>query len=239
MSRLRSRALMMEPQADAFTSIFAAGELISHWKFDDAPGILVDSHGSNTLTNNGAVATTTGKLGQAADFVGSGSLSCASNASLQTGGINWLLACWVFMAQPGASRGTIASKDLGSNREYGLYIADDGASNVKIDTEIFASGSYVGGHSITGLTKDVWSFIMYGFDGTNYKLSIDGGAFSDQTFGATSSGTAAFHIGDNVFGGGHQYMQSAIDSFTFAKTAPTTALRDALYAGGAGLDYPF
>ena len=42
--------------------------LISHWKLDESSGNAADSHGSNTLTNNGSTPFVAAKINNGADF---------------------------------------------------------------------------------------------------------------------------------------------------------------------------
>jgi hypothetical protein len=64
--------------------------LIAWWSMDETSGTRFDSHGTNALSDNGNVGTTTGVVGNAASFDGLDDyLSIADNLALSTGDIDW------------------------------------------------------------------------------------------------------------------------------------------------------
>src|SRR5207253_1525524 len=68
--------------------------LVACWPLDEASGNATDAVGSSTLTSNGSVGATTGKVGTGSrTFNGSSQyLNAASSATLQTGAIDFSVA---------------------------------------------------------------------------------------------------------------------------------------------------
>lgn len=230
--------LMMEPAAAEGDSIFAPGELVSHWKFDAATGQLVDSFGTNHLTKNGTVGSVSGKFGEAADFSGAGSLSCANNPTLQTGGRpKWFYCGWLYAQRPSSTRYMLA-KDVIGQREFNIGLEQRAGAACGLTSDLFELGSYVGSlsHPID-YTLAAWNFWIYGFTGMHMVCAINDEDFAGVEFDGTSSGTADLYIGDSVVGGGHAYLQTPLDSVTFAYADPTEK-RDALFALGVGVENP-
>lgn len=89
--------------------------LVSYWKLDEASGTRADSHGSNDLTDNNTVGSTTGKLNNAASFVAANSeYLSATGSDLTAGTGSMTLAGWLRVNSLAANR-PIASK--GASRD--------------------------------------------------------------------------------------------------------------------------
>src|SRR5438045_2871876 len=72
--------------------------LVSHWTLNEASGTRVDSHGSNDLTDNNTVASTTGKLGDAANVVRNNVewLSSSSGDFALSSTEDWSFSIWIY-----------------------------------------------------------------------------------------------------------------------------------------------
>jgi len=103
-------------------------DLVAFWELEEVSGTRVDAHGANDLTDNNTVASTTGKVGNCADFEASNSesLSIADNAALSMGvNQSFTVNCWVNMESN--TNGAIVAKMSGSNGEYYVsYLASGG-----------------------------------------------------------------------------------------------------------------
>lgn len=122
---------------------FLDDDIVAYWKLDEASGDAADSVGSNTLTNNNTVAFTTGKLNNCADFESgsSESLSIADNAALSiTGALT--ISMWVnheSLPAANATR-TYAGKTDGANEiSYRLAYRDDTAGSGNVGLTFFVS----------------------------------------------------------------------------------------------------
>jgi len=129
------------------------------WKFEDTPGILVDSEGDYTLTDHGTVVNVAGKVGEAADFTPDGDYFTNSGA---TNDYNWdtskkcTICAWVNIDNfPGAgefhqifSKGT----DGGSDYVFSIYVNENGrlgscfcvnANHETYECEVYGSANMV------------------------------------------------------------------------------------------------
>src|SRR5947209_16066652 len=88
-----------------------------------------------TLTDHNGVTFVTGPP-VAAHFTGSQYFSCASNGSLQTGNIDFAIACQVKLDDNSADH-QIVSKDASGQREYELLYF---AASLSFRFQVFASG---------------------------------------------------------------------------------------------------
>ncbi len=103
--------------------------LIAYWSLDELSGTRFDTHGSNNLSDAGAVGNGTLVQGKAADFEvdGSGRLTIADNAALSFGDEDFSFAIWVKTETQAGSMRIIGKWEGGGNNEYLLYY--DGGSD--------------------------------------------------------------------------------------------------------------
>lgn len=221
---------------------------------DDGGNVnLVGSHAGVTLTNNNGVTLATGeKVGDgAAQFASasSQSLSVADNAELSTGDMDIWLAAWIWAdALTGGTFPNIAGKNTGTaaTMEYFLQI------NATALTIAFATGGAAqrSVSSATTIATGQWIFVMGYHDSVNdvNGISINGEAFTTATTSGTepSDTTTAFRIGARSLGAsGDRFFDGRIDAVAVGKSpalgiaALATEIRDRLYNGGSGREYPF
>lgn len=215
--------------------------LVSYWKLDEASGTRNDTHGSNHLTDNNTVTSTSGKINNAAQFANGNSeyLSCTSNSDLQTGDIDFTFTAWI---QPQTSFPTggeiIVGKDVdtpSSSRDYTIDIRDTAAIRFYING---------GGTSIvTGptLSLSTWYFVVAWHDAAanTVNLQVDNGTVNSSSTGGEVPQTsgAEFRIGARAYAGFEGYFNGLIDEVGFWKRTLTTQERSDLYNGGSGLAY--
>lgn len=214
--------------------------LVSYWKLDEASGSRADSHGSNTLTDNNTVLSATGKINSAADFEATNTeyLSCADNASLSTGDIDFTLTCWV-NAESLATYPVMLRKgsDINDNIEYVLYY--DTVNNV-LKFGVTFSGTYGEVSSGSSISTATWYFITCHHDSVNNQIAISVNDGTLQTASWTigvDDSSHPFCIGASV--GQSLWWDGLIDEVGFWKRVLTSGERTQLYNGGSGLAYPF
>jgi hypothetical protein len=220
--------------------------LISHWALSEASGDAVDSHSTNTLTEtSGTIASATGKVGNARDFEAGDTeyFAIASNASLQTGDIDWTGSVWVNAESLGANT-VIAARDdiLTSNREWILLFDNDGGG--KFTFGVFNASTNVGSAIWgTAASTATWYHIIFWHDAGNNQIGItvnNGTPVVNATTGAPAVTTTALHVGSVLFSGSpNLYWDGLIDEFSFWKRVLTSDERTTLYNAGAGLAYPW
>ncbi len=213
--------------------------LQAYWNLSD----LSDAYGASTLTNNGGVTFVPGKVGNAANFVATQTLSNAGNAALVSNGGDIWVAGWVHPATTGAQ---ILAVKAGDSPPFNIdwAVSISGAGRV-VFRHRFPSNSAV------TLAAGVWTFFMGYFNqgignaGT-ILVSINGGAFStlSNSSSVTESASSPLQFGADLDGTTNPFT-GMLDSFAFGRLAPggilvptATEIRDKLYNGGVGITWP-
>lgn len=163
-------------------------------------------------------------------------LSVASNASLQTGDIDWSVTGWIYLDTVAGQSKTIISKAATSvNREYDLFVTTAG----KLQLQVWSGGSTKIGDvtSTATLSATTWYFIYAYHDSVNnfVGVSVNAGSIdTSATTGAGATSTAALCVGANPDAGTVQYFNGRIDSLSFEKYILSAAEVTSLYNYGLG-----
>ncbi len=213
-------------------------DLVSYWTLNEASGTRNDSHGTNHLTDNNTVASNTGKVGNAAEFVGASSeyLSKAYNASLTVDdAVSFSFAGWVYLDSTAGLSTFFAS--AGAYTPYGLaYDNVGGASNLRFDA-YFNNTTLINGALSTG----TWYFLAAGHDAPSSQtwMQVNGGTrvtTADGGFAVTDDAAGPFYIGRSAAG---EYLSGRVDELGFWKRYLSSAEVIELYNSGSGRDYAY
>ena len=212
-----------------------------YWTVDQPSGQRVDLVSGEHLDPTGAPSAVTGKLGSAVQLQRASSqyLSRASTATLQTGNIDFTVACWVNPS--GADNQIILQKWAAGQKEYTLNQAVG-----YFEFYVSADGTLDGG-SIIGATTlaNVWQLVIAWHDATNNLIGIQVNTARTQSAYALgiTVGTAPFNVGHNsnvVVPPEQEFFDGMIDGVGYWKNRVLTlAERLGLYNFGQGNDYPF
>lgn len=212
--------------------------LVSWWSLDEASGTRNDSHGTNHLTDNNTVGSTTGVKGNAAQFVAanSESLSVASNASLETGNVDFWLGGWIRFTSIGDYRFLINKDNNGAAREWSLYYAND---NPKTFSFYVVRGGVVEIRAASLIpTTSTWYLVQAWHDNSDNSIYIrvNDGTIHTTSLGGTPSATAAaLELGKRSSALFHNGLMDEV--FYFKNRVPTTDDLDFMYNGGSGRTY--
>ena len=220
--------------------------LISAWELNEASGNALDSHGSNTLTDNNTVGSGTGLVyGTARDFEATDGeyLSRASNASLQTGDIDFSLGACVKFGSKGATRVVLGKWPATGSFEYLLYY-DSGADRFSFAVSSTGSGNpgefaAVAANNLGAPSVGVWYHLVAWHDATANQIGIAVNAGTPNTTahsGGVRAGTAPLNVGRND-DGDTNFWDGLIGPVRIWKRVLTSQERTDLYNGGAGLAY--
>lgn len=231
---------------EGVASVAASGlltSLISYWTLDEASGTRVDSvtASGNDLTDNNTVTQNPGIISNAAQFTAANleSLSKASNASLQTGDIDFTLAGWVYRDSHGFQQ-PFGKRQNGTNREY--FVDTTGGSPGVLRFQVSPDGVTASGivtSTLPTLSLSTWYFVVAWHDSVANTLNIqvnDGTVYSASYSSGVYVGTSQFAIGVAESG---NYWNGRVDEVGFWKRVLTATERTNLYNAGAGVTYPF
>jgi len=210
--------------------------LISYWKLNEVSGARADSVGTNNLTDNNTVAGVAGKIGNATQHVAVNLeyLSIASNATLQTGDIDFTWACWAQVATKTARQGIIVKDANVAGAAYLLeYENTQDRFRCRIDVSATLRADILGSP-----TANTWYFLVFWHDSTANTINIQGNNGVANSAALVHDGltdAAPFEIGRFIT----FYLDGMVDEVGFWKRVLTAQEKTDLYNGGAGLSYPF
>jgi Concanavalin A-like lectin/glucanases superfamily len=216
--------------------------LVSYWKLDEASGTRADVHGTNHLTDVNTVTGNPGKIGTAAQFTAANSeyLSVASNASLQTGNIDFTVACWAYLDAYNPSGSTLINRWGSTVGEFALLVNPAGYADWYVTPDGVGYGRVVSAAGSIPLGS--WHFVVAWHDSVNDLMAVQVDNATPVTTAYASGGAATavpLEIGGGVVPAIAPYTSGRIDEVGYWKRILTPAERTALWNGGAGLAYPF
>lgn len=211
---------------------------------DETSGSRADSHGSNTLTDNNTVGNATGIINLAALFVSANNeyLSHASNASLETGNIDFAFSLW-FYVNTTQNQILLSKDDDGpGGRDYTIALSSAGALKA-----YFNGGGGVGVNEVVtsngAISTATWYYVVVWHDATadTWNMRLDDTTTYTANTGGTSPDVSAaeFEIGRREYSGAEEPFDGRIDEVGFWKRVLTGAEITQLYNSGSGLAYPF
>lgn len=208
--------------------------LISYWSLEETSGVRVDDHGTNDLTDNNTVGSTTGVIATAAtcQAINSEWLNVIDNASLSLSEVT--ISAWVQLSSLPSYVASIVSKyGTAGSREY--QIVYDNSLNrfrfvVSADgtTTVAATGS-------ASVSTGQWYYIVAWANGSEVGISVD-----DNAATVTGSG---IHDGAGDFAICRpgslpvSYFDGYIDEVGLWNRVLTADERTWLYNGGSGQSY--
>lgn len=213
-------------------------DVVSWWTLDEASGTRNDSKSTNHLTDNNTVGSTTGKKGNAANFVAGNSeyLSLNDNTAVSPTS-SFTIGAWVHATDLASTRPVIIKDNASTQRSFSLvasslsgvfkFAATNDGSNMVILSDP------------TDLSADTSYFVVAAFDDSAnvIKISVNGTNFTTTAFtGTVWDSTAQFTVGGSA-DGGYGYMDGWVDEvFLLNRSIDNTEVA-ALYNSGSGVTY--
>ncbi len=209
--------------------------LVSYWSFES---LLVDSTGTNNLTNNNVVTQGTGIIGNAANFAGPGdqSLQAANNASQSPTG-SFTFDGWLNpTAVTNMTGWGVLHNESGTSGNPGYRI------DIFNSTLRFLLFTITGTKTVTAaISANVWTYFRAWWDsgaGTIFLQLNNGTINSAASANGPETSSFPFFFGSLQGGSGNNY-RGLIDEVGYWSRVLTTAEGTARYNGGAGNTYPF
>lgn len=112
--------------------------LVSYWKLDEASGNAADSVGSNTLTNTGTATFSTGVINNAAYCASASTQYFTITDAAQSGldlSTDFTLAGWFYLADTTVDTALITKTNGGANQSYYMYTNMSGKIFVDISQD--------------------------------------------------------------------------------------------------------
>jgi len=218
--------------------------VVAHWKLDEASGNRADSHGSNTLTDNNTVTSSTGKIGNCAVFTraNSESLSISDNTDLSAGDIDFSI-CGAVKFSSTANTQVLISKGndlVSTTNEYTLYYSSTSSRLIFRIRTVGGTDVQVSANNFGAPSSGVWYFFYAYHDSVNNVIGIsinDGTPNTTSTTGGVKDSTGVFRFGND--NDAARYLDGSLDEVGFRKYLLSGAERTQLYNSGNLVPYPF
>lgn len=215
--------------------------LIDYWPLHEASGNRESALAQHALTDTNTVTQAQGRAVYAGQFTATSSerLVATSDSALQTGDIEWTLACWVYHDTLPGTAMYLVGKDNGSTqREYALRWG-----GTRFQAIGFRSGPTivtVSADTLGAPATATWYFVTGWHDSVADTINIEvnmTGVDSAATAGAFITSTADLNLGASA--NGASFLDGRLCEVAFWKRILTTQERAWLYNSGMGRTYPF
>jgi hypothetical protein len=220
--------------------------LISYYSLDEASGNAIDAHGSNDLTDNNTVASTTGKVGNCRDFeLGSNEyfeITDPDSLSLVDATTSWTIAFWVNLESKGTTQGLVMKCHGGAVVEYGVeYNTGTDRFRAAIGngtTSAIEAADVLGSPSLA-----TWYFIVAWYDAVadTINISVNDGAVDSGSFTDGGANITATNFGIGGYGGLPNFTADGLidEVGVWIGRVLTSGERTELYNSGSGRDYAY
>src|SRR5437879_287335 len=218
--------------------------LYAYYKLDEGSGGASDAsiNRRNLSQGSGTIGAGTGKINGARLWSGGYSgpflFDASSTSTFQPGASHIFVSAWVKSAVTTYSYDAgIAGKFVLPHASWLLFRQAD-ANGRKLEFLAMTDGRTIGASASTfALTDTNWHFVAAGWDGSNIKISVDGGAFVTSPYSGPifGDGTGAFQIGSEA---ASNTWNGLIDEVgIWIGRALTQTEVGQLYNNGAGLPF--
>lgn len=217
--------------------------LMDYWPLHEASGSRGSAIGQHTLTDNGTVTQSAGRVVYAGQFtaVNSEYLSAADDAALSTGDIDYTLWAWVYFDTKAADRSVISKWSAAGQLEYLLWY-ESGTDRL----QFFVSGNGTASTSVSDSSLGspataTWYFLRAWHDSVGNVIGIQSDVRAPVTAAHT---TGSFDSTSSVLIGAStstpaNFWNGRICEVGFSKRLLTTQEHWWLYNDGLGRTYPF
>lgn len=215
---------------------------VSFWNLDESSGNAADAVGSNTLTNTGTMTYGTGKINNGAIPSTTGPKYLSITDAAQTGldfSDTFSIFLWVNFSTviTGNNIFVMRRVSVANQRAYDFY-----ATNTTMNTDWWTDGSAIGGSvSVTwSPTTATWYHVGVTKSGTTAKFWLNGvqqGADQTGTSATVFNSTAVMEVG--FWGVTSDGLNATIDMLGMWDVALASGDITSLYNAGTGVQYPF
>jgi hypothetical protein len=243
---LNQQAQSITPGSSSQTSNTFLTGLYAYYKLDEASGNAIDaSVNSRNLTQGSPVGSTAGVINTSRSFNGSNGTAffSPSSTNFSPGANHFFTTFWMkagTLTQTNDDSGLIGKMSWNASDGEWLVYYRNATQRVRMDvslTGLVASQTVL--ESTTAIANTTnWYFIAAGWDGTNIKISVNGGPYATASFaGPVFSGNGTnFSIGTES---ASNYWNGNIDEVAIwiGRNDLTISEVQQLYNNGAGLPF--
>jgi hypothetical protein len=215
--------------------------LVAYWKLDETSGTRVDSAGSNNLTDNNTVGSLTGKIGNAASFVG-GNLEYLDNASPVITSNVFTVSTWIYPTSYNGSDsgGIIYQGDGNVNLGLHLSVIDFVSGTETLIFRYDQTGNFAVADNFS-IDLNTWQHVVVTFNAGAVAFYVNDVAKGTNSLpGSNPPLNRPFAIGyfyDKTQSS--RFFNGRIDEVGIWSRVLTAAEITQLYNSGSGLTYPF
>jgi hypothetical protein len=217
--------------------------LVSYWKFEEASGTRVDSHGVEDLADTGTVTRETGKNGYGIsnDTTAGRYLSRSADHILDIGQFDFTFNFWIKLKSTGADF-TIASQRDDADLCWELWYTSGDWDGVYWAIGDGDGSTAIGSTFAGGLSADTWYMITVDFDAENLEVGVrkDGG--TRYTQGCSGAPANNEDVGIRLLarsGSTPRWANCVLDSVARWNRLLTDEEAVALYNAGSPPEYPW
>jgi Concanavalin A-like lectin/glucanases superfamily len=217
--------------------------LYAYYELDEASGAAMDSYGTRTLANFGnPVGTAAGKINTSRNFPGGNAYFCSLNTTdFSPGSNHFFFSLWAKagnLTQGQSDTGLLSKTGTANNKQWILFY-----KNRTRKPTLAVSLNDANGFSVVATTAfadtTTWYFIAGGWDGTNIKISVNGGPYATTAFAGpvAPTGNIPFTIGLEIGSGGGWLGQIDEVAIWIGRNDLSISEVQQLYNNGAGLPF--
>jgi len=159
--------------------------IVSYYSLDEGSGTRADSKGSNNLSDNNTVTSTSGVRGNAASFLSSNSEYLDIASSPFDFNSDWTISGWMYLDSVGTAtyRCVLASATATGASNTEIVLEFDDATDDKLRLYIGQGGAYINVAWDTALSATTWYhfLIYYDASATTIGISVDNGTAVENT----------------------------------------------------------
>ena len=236
---------LLRPRATGRYTALRAG-LVAYWPLNETAtsgDVTAEdwTKRGNNLTSNNSVLSTTGKVGNARQFVTANSefLSIASNADVQFGEDAWTFSLWLYVPSSASGQMQVFSKDGSAAGGRELELNYNRAANT-VELAMYATDDSSVSPAQIVAARDAWHFIAatHAANSATVTLRVNASTSTTTRSGAKTYAktSTALRVGARVYAGFVQPLTGNVDEVAkWSRVLSSTEL-DTLYNAGAGID---
>ena len=221
---------------------FLAG-LYAYYELDEASGAAMDSYGTRTLANFGnPVGTAAGKINTSRNFPGGNAYFCSLNTTdFSPGSDHFFFSFWAKagnLTQGQSDTGFLSKTGTANNRQWIVFYSNT-TKQVKFNASIDDLNTFQVVATTAFADTTTWYFIAGGWDGTNIKISVNGGPYVSTPFAGpvAPTGNIPFTIGLEIGSGGGWLGRIDEVAIWIGRNDLSISEVQQLYNNGAGLPF--